>query len=151
MIGDRQVVISLGGRDRDHVFDGTSAIAGTVCVVMQIAANVCPGDEFGQGTIARCGNLARAFSHGRWDIGHLEGFVDLLFCLAREDRAVGGLKLVVAGIEQAVLVEEQVPVDRSLTERNVVCLRPGEIERRCTELVGCDHSHIDLQPRSGQK
>ncbi len=111
-------------------------------MVVEVAANPVPSDEVGQ--LSETGRLdfPRAFSQGGRDVLHSERLVYVgLGC--RGDHSVA--------VEEPVLAQEPIPVDRSLPECDVVGLRPGEVQECRTDLGWVHGADVDLHSFPGEE
>ena len=84
------------------------------------------------------GAIAGVLAEHRVDPRQTESAVDVVFALASDDLARRLLG-------EGVLVERQAPLERALSQADVVPLAAREVEQGRAELDGRDDPHVDLQ------
>ena len=131
MVGHGVVGVVLGGRRRQHLFEGRDAV-GEIGVRVQVAAHLFQRHDLwelaGEGGF----DLATIFPQRRFDERQPESFVDVALGL-RGDQLVG------LHLEEPVLVQLETLTDGHLPDPHVVRLRPGEVDHRRTPGLVGDH------------
>src|SRR4051812_5104645 len=108
---------------------------------MEIATDVVDRRELGQRVRERRVDLAMILTELWRDPVDLERGVDLLLGL-RRDLLAAGLS---ADAVEAVLVQQQLPLQRMAAEPDVVLLRAGEVDHRGAPGARRDDTQVDLQ------
>ena len=154
MVGDGEEFVAQRHGGMGHFFNAVDSIRGRG-VGVQIAVNVCKGDDLGKLPGERCLNFPAIFPHFGSDPGQAQRLVNILLGLAgdrlggrRFSRFLGGF-FVFGQLVKAPLIEGEALVLRHAAKLDAFILGAGEIEQRRAEIVGRHNAQIDLQAARG--
>ncbi len=137
VVGDGDVGQAAGKGGFGHLTDGVATVGG-VGVHVEVAADVCAGDEVGEGVGGGGFEFAGVFAQLGWDVVEVEGVVDVGF-------GCGGDDDVVFDAEESVLVQGEAAFDGALAKGYVVHLGAGEVLEGGSVAGAGEEADVDLE------
>ncbi len=138
VVGDRVIGVTARGGGRHHRLQAGGAV-GQIGMRVQVTAQVIHGHQVRKFAAPRGIDLPAVLAQRRRDPGQPEPLVDL-FLGGRDDLVAG------PDVEQAVLGQLELGVDRDLPGADVVLPGPGEVLQRRSPAIGGHDPQVHLEP-----